>query len=207
MSEDNLHFFMLLWEQQSSIFFFFIWQQSWQSNCPSPPDGQPKIESECTKQDCSFKSHALHAFALKLSLNSSLQWIKSGLCVNVEPTIQFLVDAWGVCAWYGGAVTAIIWRYVWPCPSGRKKAETDDWWEGREEERAKRAVVRGWEEHGTVVLRWSNDSRNVISIVQSSCLSAGRQECSNRGVTAVFLTKNRKRGDLDLGDTVTLEHV
>lgn len=48
-------------------------------------------------------------------------------------------------------------------------------------------------------------TQNVKSIVQSSCRSAGRWKGGNRGVTAV--TTNLKRGDLDLGDTVTLEHV
>lgn len=77
-------------------------------NRPSPADGQTRIATKRTQQLSSFKWHALHAYALKLSQNCSLGWIKRGLCVNVEPTVQFLVVkgiwSWrGVClVWWGG---------------------------------------------------------------------------------------------------------
>lgn len=87
-------------------------------------------------------------------------------------------EAWGVCAWYCGAVTAIIWRYVWPCPLEREKVKWDDWWEWRKADRAKALLL----EVGKSVegLFWGDaitlECLDYCTVLLRLC--AGEQKCS-----------------------------
>lgn len=109
--------------------------------------------------------------------------------------------AGGGCVWYGGAVTASIWRYVWPCPLERKEEKKErrvrrkeGWLMGMKERRESLMwVVEKRVGHYTQVvcfkvLRLLLDCPVYCSVLLYPC--AGRQKWSNNRVIAIFVTQN-----------------